>query len=92
MTLSKSSSLLLSDSLLFFLFALLPLKFFFVLFSSFVFLYHCISMKTRLGAHAKVQKVVEIVSMLCNRMDIKLNLTIELRDKGTMDRMLSRLA
>jgi hypothetical protein len=88
-TFSQRRSLLLSDPLLLLFLPLLSLKLFLVLFPSFVFLDHCFSVLARLSAHAEIQEVVQVVSVFSHRMNIKLDLSIELRNKCAMNRVFS---
>lgn len=49
-------------------------------------------MRSGLSTHAEVKEIVEIIGVLAQRGNVKLNLTIELRNKGAMKGMLEWLS
>jgi hypothetical protein len=69
---------------LFLLLLLLPKELLFILLSPFILLDHGVSVRSGLSTHAEVKEIVEIIGVLAQRGNVKLNLTIELRNKGAM--------
>jgi hypothetical protein len=49
-------------------------------------------MSARLCTHAEVKQVVQVVGVLCNRLDVKLNLAVKLRNESAVNGKLSRLS
>jgi hypothetical protein len=81
----QGSSLLFPDPLLLFFLSLKSLSFLLIFLTALVLFNHGFSMSTWLCAHAEVQKVIQIVCMLCDRHHIKLNLPIELRNESRLN-------
>ena len=88
----RRGSLLLSEPLLLLLLLLQSEQLLLVLLPSLVLLDHGVSVGSGLSTHAEVEEVVEVVSVLAQRGDVKLNLSIELGDEGTLEGVVKWLA